>query len=589
MPISCSGYDTSSRPLDTPRVSTGVHDTVMNAWGAILWRAWSGSTGIVSPGSGYDALLPRVGSSSFVVDRRPAAPAAPPRGAVSFRKATMSSFAERIQELQAALSLNKSQIARVLRVTRPTLYDWLQGREPNAANAERLRTLLRMLARAGVSGWQGLVSTERIDVELAKSEFSRNVFLNCPLDKEYEPVLQAVLFCLVRLGLKPRIATERSDAGEARISKIIELIKSSRYSIHDLSRCQARRAGERYRLNMPFELGMDFGCRHYGAHPLSTKVILISRNGAIATRRRYRTGAALLRRGFSPYSWALLPADASLQWPFRGGHQAGQRVPASFRQPAEPRHGAEHLRSSPTGALPSGHSRGVLVRCRGKGGRPAMAVTTGFQGRTFDVPRTGVPCIDPPRRAPCAAADAVFADAKAFLSSSEARQMSESELERELHRRGQELVRKLLQGHRDQRSPKEAAGPAEDTSGVECSEPREHESHAETASGTMQVVGLGCARRGHDGLHRLDAALNLLPERYWVEMRRRVTIATASRAPPRTPWKPPWYSTSSTWQRRRGVRCSSPAHRRACRHLVRDPMGDDRRSAAAGSRSLDAY
>ena len=219
-----------------------------------------------------------------------------------------------------------------------------------------------------------------------------------------------------------------------------------------------------------------------------------------------------------------------------------------------------------------------------------MAVTTGFQGRTFDVPRTGVPCIDPPRRAPCAAADAVFADAKAFLSSSEARRMSESELERELHRRGQELVRKLLQGHRDQRSPKEAAGPAEGkgTSGVECSEPREHESPAETASGTMQVVGLGCARRGHDGLHRLDAALNLLPERYLVEMRRRVTIATASRAPPRTPWKPPWYSTSSTWQRRRGVRCSSPAHRRACRHLVRDPMGDDRRSAAAGSRSLDA-
>ena len=237
---------------------------------------------------------------------------------------------------------------------------------------------------------------------------------------------------------------------------------------------------------------------------------------------------------------------------------------------------------SPTGALPSGHSRGVLVRCRGKGGRPAMAVTTGFQGRTFDVPRTCVPCIDPPRRAPCAAADAVFADAKAFLSSSEARQMSESELERELHRRGQELVRKLLQGHRDQRSPKEAAGPAEDTSGVECSEPREHESHAETASGTMQVVGLGCARRGHDGLHRLDAALNLLPERYLVEMRRRVTIATASRAPPRTPWKPPWYSTSSTWQRRRGVRCSSPAHRRACRHLVRDPMGVDRPAVTLG-------
>ena len=301
-------------------------------------------------------------------------------------------------------------------------------------------------------------------------------------------------------------------------------------------------------------------------------------------------GAALLRRGFFALfmgsfargcvSPVAISGGTSSRPARTGVFSAASRASSRRRTPSV---------FSPTGALPSGHSRGVLVRCRGKGGRPAMAVTTGFQGRTFDVPRTCVPCIDPPRRAPCAAADAVFADAKAFLSSSEARQMSESELERELHRRGQELVRKLLQGHRDQRSPKEAAGPAEDTSGVECSEPREHESPAETASGTMQVVGLGCARRGHDGLHRLDAALNLLPERYLVEMRRRVTIATASRAPPRTPWKPPWYSTSSTWQRRRGVRCSSPAHRRACRHLVRDPMGDDRRSAAAGSRSLDAY
>ena len=229
-----------------------------------------------------------------------------------------------------------------------------------------------------------------------------------------------------------------------------------------------------------------------------------------------------------------------------------------------------------------------------------MAVTTGFQGRTFDVPRTCVPCIDPPRRAPCAAVDAVFADAKAFLSSSEARQMSESELERELHRRGQELVRKLLQEHRDQRSPKEAAGPAEDTSGVECSEPREHESHAETTCGTMQVVGRGCARRGHDGLHRLDAALNLLPERYLVEMRRRVTIATAS--PGTTA-----YALEATVvldiihvaaaTRRavlvagssKGLSAFGPATH-GSRPAHGDPWLQLRRfSAAAGSRSLDAY
>lgn len=85
----------------------------------------------------------------------------------------------------------------------------------------------------------------------------------------------AVLFCVVRFGLKPRIATERSDAGESRISKILDLIQSSRYSIHDLCRCQARDAGEYYRLNMPFELGLDFGCRRYGAGRLTDKVILV--------------------------------------------------------------------------------------------------------------------------------------------------------------------------------------------------------------------------------------------------------------------------------------------------------------------------
>ena len=209
-----------------------------------------------------------------------------------------------------------------------------------------------------------------------------------------------------------------------------------------------------------------------------------------------------------------------------------------------------------------------------------MAVATGFQGRTVDVqePRTGVPRID----LPGAAADAVFADAKAFLSSSEARQMSESELERELHRRGQELVRKLLQEHHDQRSPAETAGPAEDASGVECSEPCVHESHTETTSGTMQVVRPGCARR--HGLHPLDAALNLLPERYLFEMRR-VTIATASRAPPRTPW-----SHSGTRHHPRG---SGDAACGARRRLIEGPVGMPSATggpqAATGSRRFDAY
>ena len=85
--------------------------------------------------------------------------------------------------------------------------------------------------------------------------------------------------------------------------------------------------------------------------------------------------------------------------------------------------------------------------------------------------RAVTPRAAPPDPAPYAAAEVAFAEAKAYLSSREAQQMSESDLERELHRRGQELMRKLLQGHLDQRSPGEAAGPVEGADGVERPEP----------------------------------------------------------------------------------------------------------------------
>lgn len=107
------------------------------------------------------------------------------------------------------------------------------------------------------------------------ADFERSVFINCPFDRAYEPILQAVLFCVVLLGFVPRIATERSDSGEVRLEKIRELIVASRHSIHDLSRCEATKKGERYRLNMPFELGVDYGCRQFAGEHWSTKRILI--------------------------------------------------------------------------------------------------------------------------------------------------------------------------------------------------------------------------------------------------------------------------------------------------------------------------
>lgn len=107
------------------------------------------------------------------------------------------------------------------------------------------------------------------------SDFATSVFINCPFDEEFEPILQAVLFCSIYLGFTPRIATESADSGAVRLEKIKTLIAESKYSIHDLSRIQARRRGEHFRLNMPFELGLDYGCRQFSGGEHRAKRILI--------------------------------------------------------------------------------------------------------------------------------------------------------------------------------------------------------------------------------------------------------------------------------------------------------------------------
>ena len=265
-----------------------------------------------------------------------------------------------------------------------------------------------------------------------------------------------------------------------------------------------------------------------------------------------------------------------------GGQQPSQRVPASFRRPAEPRNGAEHRRSVPL--------------------RRAPFWT--FTRRSGTVPWEG-------RQACDGCDDRIPAT---YIRRAANRRPLHRSPEPSPVRSGRCCLRGCQSPPLVQRSPADErertrtgtapAGPGFGTQApARTSRPTQPERGCWSGRGHQRCrvlraararkprrndlrhdagCGLGCARRGHDGLHRLDAALNLLPERYLVEMRRRVTIATASRAPPRTPWKPPRYSTSSTWQRRRGVRCSSPAHRRACRHLVRDPMGVDRPAVTLG-------
>jgi hypothetical protein len=100
-----------------------------------------------------------------------------------------------------------------------------------------------------------------------ESNFEKNVFINCPFDKEYKLLLHPLFFTVFSCGLTPRIATERMDSSEMRIEKIREIIEDSKYSIHDLSRIKSKQKKEYYRLNMPFEIGLDFGCKLYNPDP----------------------------------------------------------------------------------------------------------------------------------------------------------------------------------------------------------------------------------------------------------------------------------------------------------------------------------
>ncbi len=58
--------------------------------------------------------------------------------------------------------------------------------------------------------------------------FDQNVFVNCPFDEEYLPLLHPLLFTITFLGFKPRIAVEALDSGAPRILKILDVFAESR-------------------------------------------------------------------------------------------------------------------------------------------------------------------------------------------------------------------------------------------------------------------------------------------------------------------------------------------------------------------------
>ncbi|MBI5590265.1 MAG: ISKra4 family transposase [Deltaproteobacteria bacterium] len=114
-----------------------------------------------------------------------------------------------------------------------------------------------------------------------------------------------------------------------------------------------------------------------------------------------------------------------------------------------------------------------------------------------------------------------------YIDGNEALAMSHSELERELEKKGRELMRVLLQEHLNKRSPGQCEHPVKDADGVARKLTRAQPREIETVFGTVTLERVGYGMKGTESLHPLDAELNLPDERYSLELRRRIAIEAA--------------------------------------------------------------
>jgi hypothetical protein len=90
-----------------------------------------------------------------------------------------------------------------------------------------------------------------------KRRVDDSVFLNLPYDPAFGGQFLAYVCGICAFGLIPR-ATLELQGGTRRLDRIVSLIESCRYSIHDMSRVQLDPTPPPTpRFNMPFELGLS--------------------------------------------------------------------------------------------------------------------------------------------------------------------------------------------------------------------------------------------------------------------------------------------------------------------------------------------
>ncbi|MGN6491968.1 MAG: hypothetical protein ACTHLE_08240 [Agriterribacter sp.] len=109
---------------------------------------------------------------------------------------------------------------------------------------------------------------------MLQATYEQSVFINCPFDAAYQPILHAIIYTVFRCGFEPRTAMDEDDGSESRLNKIIRIIRECNYGIHDLSRIELN-DHDFPRFNMPFELGLFFGAKEFGRDVQKNKNALV--------------------------------------------------------------------------------------------------------------------------------------------------------------------------------------------------------------------------------------------------------------------------------------------------------------------------
>jgi hypothetical protein len=163
-----------------------------------------------------------------------------------------------------------------------------------------------------------------------KPAAAKAVFINCPFDDQYKPIMRAMVFTIILSGYHPRCALDISDGADIRVGKIARMIGECDWVIHDLSRVEI--TANLPRFNMAMELGLHLGARLLGqgrhrdkralildAKPHRYDQVLSDISGQDIEVHKNKPNEAIrcVRNWLSPYNSRPLPGAEAIQDDYR--------------------------------------------------------------------------------------------------------------------------------------------------------------------------------------------------------------------------------------------------------------------------------